>query len=47
MSEDDSQLKSSILSGMSVLDMYQANFEKLRVIGDVIIPAQACLKSLK
>jgi len=32
---------------MSFLDMYEANFDKLRVIIDVIIPAQARLKSDK
>jgi len=32
---------------MSLLDMYEANFDKLRVIMDVIIPAQARLKSGK
>jgi len=32
---------------MSFLDMYEANFDKLRVIIDVIIPAQARLKSAK
>jgi len=47
MIEDYSQLRSSILSRMSILDMYEANFDKLRVIMDVIIPAQARLKSDK
>jgi len=32
---------------MSLLDMYEANFDKLRVIMDVIIPAQACFKGGK
>jgi len=32
---------------MSILDIYEANFDKLRVIMDVIIPAQARLKSEK
>jgi hypothetical protein len=32
---------------MSFFDMYEANFDKLRVIMDVIIPAQARLKSDK
>ena len=32
---------------MCCLDMYEANFDKLRVIIDVIIPAQARLKSAK
>jgi len=35
MIEDHSQLRSSILSRMSWLDMYEANFDKLRVIMDV------------
>ena len=35
------------LSRMSFLEMYEANFDKLRVILDVIIPAQAHLKSDK
>jgi len=43
--EDHSQLRSSILSRMSFFDMYEANFDNLRVIMDVIIPAQECLKS--
>jgi len=47
MIEDYSQLRSSILSRMSFLDMYEANFDKLRVIMDVIIPAEARLKSDK
>jgi len=47
MIEDHSQQRSSILSRMSFLDMYEANFDKLRVIIDVIIPAQARLKSAK
>jgi len=47
MIEDHSQLRSSILSRMSYLDMYEANFDKLWVIMDVIIPAQARLKSDK
>jgi len=47
MIEDHSQLRSSILSRMSFLDMYEANFDKLRVIMDVIIPAQARRKSDK
>jgi len=32
---------------MSFLDMYEANFDKLQVIMDAIIHAQACLKSDK
>jgi len=47
MIEHHSQLRSSILSRMSFLDMYEANFDKLQVIMDVIIPAQARLKSNK
>jgi len=47
MIEDHSQLRSSILSSMSFLDLDEANFDKLRVIMDVIIPAQARLKSAK
>jgi len=47
MIEDSSQRRSSILSTMSILDIYEANFDKLRVIMDVIIPAQARLKSEK
>jgi hypothetical protein len=35
------------LSRMIFLDMYEPNFDKLRVILDVIIPAQARLKSNK
>ena len=35
------------LSRMSFLDMYEANFDKLGVIRDVIIPAQPRLKSDK
>jgi hypothetical protein len=47
MIEDHSQLRSSILSRMSFLDMYAANFGKQQVIMDVIIPAQKNLKSDK
>ena len=47
MIEDYLQLRSSILSRLSFLDMYEANFDKLWVIIDVIIPAQARLKSDK
>jgi hypothetical protein len=32
---------------MSFFDMYEANFDKLQVIMDVAIPAQARLKSDK
>jgi len=32
---------------MSFLDMYEANLDKLRVIIDGIIPAQACRNSDK
>jgi len=39
MIEDHSQLRSLILSRLIFLDMYEANFDKLRVIMDVIIPA--------
>jgi hypothetical protein len=45
MIEDHSQQRSSILSRMSFLGMYEANFDNLRVIMDGIIPAQAHLKS--
>jgi len=45
MIEDHSHLRSSILSRMSFLDMYEANFDKLPVIMDGIIPAQGHLKS--
>jgi len=44
MIKDHSQLQSSILSRMSFLDMYEANFDKLRVIIVVLIPAQTRLK---
>ena len=37
MSEDHSQLRSSILCRMSFLDMYEANFDKLWIIMDVIV----------
>jgi len=47
MIEDHSHLRSSILSRMSFLDMYEANFDKLQVIMDGIIPAQSRLKSDK
>jgi hypothetical protein len=35
------------LSRMSFLDMYEANFDKLQVIMDVINPAKARLESDK
>jgi hypothetical protein len=47
MIEDHSQPRSTILSRMSWLDMYEVNIDKLRVIMDVIIQAQARLKSEK
>jgi len=45
MIEDHAHLRSSILSRISFLDMYEANFDMLQVIMNVIIPAQAHLKS--
>jgi hypothetical protein len=45
MIECHSQLSYSILSRMNLFDMYEANFDKLRVIMDIIIPAQAHLQS--
>jgi hypothetical protein len=47
MIEDHSQLRSSILSRLSFMDMYEANLDKLQVIIDVIIPYKARLKSDK
>ena len=47
MIEDHSHLRSSIPSRISFLDMFEANFDKLRVIMDVIIAVQVRLKSDK
>jgi len=47
MMEDHSQLRSAILSRLSFLDVYEANFDKLRVIIDIFILAQERFKSNK
>ena len=47
MIDDHLQVRSSILFRMSFLDIFEAYFDKLRVIMDVVIPAQAGRKSDK
>ena len=45
--EHHAQLKSSILSRMSFLNMNEANFDTLQVVMNGTIPAQACLRNDK